>query len=796
MPLDLVLTSSDPTLSTSHIITNSQSGAIINGEIPLTYIDNHYIERLNYLLHGPIELSNDDGMAWCGMLSQPEYINTINNTVSNYDVQAIIDNVSALSLQYTKIINELEVLNSKVEKIGTKDDIAESVIGAICSISKSYVPNAINVSKPIEIESDDTKLYDVPNYSDLPVKGLSSTRNNVVQLINDRPAFNSAIIPFSEIMMNLNDVINTFLNCVEKKADTTRYNDDYKKIKQNDLVKDEVTIDLNNSVLVHSINVLERYYVMHRLSTDVTTYSKTLIPAETTVYNLIKDHFYFGTTQRSKITFAHGFNCSTGLKIPLFGFFHLNDLYYSVDGFSFYEVHNMISRKSDLGTCSRQVGLVSIRYPFINSKHPGEDGISGGRYYRSVLVFDERDNCIGTVHFNNMESKDLVPATAVAEADQHSVDKKKNNRKGKVAKKLFGEHVLNPVVRPDIVVPINTYYAIELCNQTIDVLYNACKIPPAQEGDDPMNYDAQTLTWVTSLQLEAKVNPANRLRIEMGIEMPPSGVRTASKGPRNGYWYAELVLERVQQAVDAGIAIVSPYNPTDVRFNDQFPAEPLSFNFLGIVNFVEYVGQEIPSFASIVEGYCEFIGRIDKKLRGALATLEIEHGRRAIYNVAVSKLKHLEDASSVSRSKTENDPTKQYRKRNTLLLNSDCDEVSEQSSSEQTDDDASVTPILRRATPVLQKNVEVQESAGFCSSSFKPLSVSTPMARRQPISHAPTVSHVPSSGKSAYANSSVCLNFQENSGLIQELLIKVEKMDQNLKYFWLPYFNSKWELML
>ncbi|KAF5289575.1 hypothetical protein FQA39_LY15022 [Lamprigera yunnana] len=134
----------------------------------------------------------------------------------------------------------------------------------------------------------------------------------------------------------------------------------------------------------------------------------------------------------------------------------------------------------------------------------------------------------------------------------------------------------------------------------------------------------------------------------------------------------------------------------------------------------------------------------------------------SIYNVAVSKLKCLEDASSVSQSKTENGPRKRYRKRNNLLLNSDCDRVSEQSSSEQTDDDAPVTPILRRTIPVLQKNVEVQESAGSCSSSsrsFKPLSVFTPMTRRQPISNTPTVSHIASSDKSAYASSSVCLNF-------------------------------------
>ncbi|KAK4882453.1 hypothetical protein RN001_005772 [Aquatica leii] len=68
--------------------------------------------------------------------------------------------------------------------------------------------------------------------------------------------------------------------------------------------------------------------------------------------------------------------------------------------------------------------------------------------------------------------------------------------------------------------------------------------------------------------------------------------------------------------------------------------------------------------------------------------------KTCIYNVAVSKLKRLEDASSVSQSETENGPRKRHRKRNTLLLNSDC-EVSKQSSSEQTDDNAPVTAILR-----------------------------------------------------------------------------------------------------
>ncbi|KAF5282459.1 hypothetical protein FQA39_LY17574 [Lamprigera yunnana] len=356
-----------------------QSGVGINGTIPLTYIDDHYIERLKYLLHGPIELPHDDGMAWCGMLSQPEYIDAINNTVSNYDVQSIIDNVSVLSLQYSKIISELEALNAKVEKIGTKDDIAESVVGAI---SKSYVPNTINASKLIEIESNDQhiKTDDISNYSASTVQP-SSTRNNVIQLMDNRPA-----VPFSEILLNLNDVINTFLDRADKKAATIRYNADHKKIKRNDLIKDEVIIDLNNSILVHSMNILERYYIMHRLSTDVTTCSKTLIPAETVVYNLIKDHFYFGAIQRLKITF------------------HLNDLYYSVDGFSFYKVHSMLSRKSDSDVYSRQVGLISVRHPFINPRHPSEDGISGGRYYRSVLVFNERDNCIGVVHIYKIDS--------------------------------------------------------------------------------------------------------------------------------------------------------------------------------------------------------------------------------------------------------------------------------------------------------------------------------------------------------------------------------------------------------
>ncbi|KAF5277823.1 hypothetical protein FQA39_LY18432 [Lamprigera yunnana] len=169
-PLDLVLTCSNPSFIVASSITTSTKGIFLNGSSMDVQVDHTYPNRLNFLMEGPTGLNNDDGMIWCGMLSQPEYVQTINRTVDNYDVNFIIQNVEALSEQYEHIISELHELKEHVKKIGTPDDVAKSIINVLSELSN-----------PVAVASltEDPSSADSPDCSDL-------IKDDVLNNLNDR----------------------------------------------------------------------------------------------------------------------------------------------------------------------------------------------------------------------------------------------------------------------------------------------------------------------------------------------------------------------------------------------------------------------------------------------------------------------------------------------------------------------------------------------------------------------------------------------------------------------------------
>lgn len=71
---------------------------------------------------------------------------------------------------------------------------------------------------------------------------------------------------------------------------------------------------------------------------------------------------------------------------------------------------------------------------------------------------------------------------------------------------LFGTRQINPVIKPQLEVPVSTQIIGEICDTTAEVLHTACKVPPAPgvTPQEAIQYDAETLKFATALQLEAK----------------------------------------------------------------------------------------------------------------------------------------------------------------------------------------------------------------------------------------------------------------------------------------------------
>lgn len=108
---------------------------------------------------------------------------------------------------------------------------------------------------------------------------------------------------------------------------------------------------------------------------------------------------------------------------------------------------------------------------------------------------------------------------------QASIEKKKIEL-GYSSEDLFGKRTISAVTTPQLQVPINTDTVSELCDLVAETLHTACKIPPSPNvphDEDTIAYDADTLRWVSSVQIEAKMYHARA-----GTEFSPStqaGVR-------------------------------------------------------------------------------------------------------------------------------------------------------------------------------------------------------------------------------------------------------------------------------
>lgn len=75
---------------------------------------------------------------------------------------------------------------------------------------------------------------------------------------------------------------------------------------------------------------------------------------------------------------------------------------------------------------------------------------------------------------------------------------------------IFGTRTITSFVAPQLEVKINTDCFGILCDYVAELLYSACKLSPplADEVENAISYDAETLMWVTALQVEAKIYAA------------------------------------------------------------------------------------------------------------------------------------------------------------------------------------------------------------------------------------------------------------------------------------------------
>lgn len=264
---------------------------------------------------------------------------------------------------------------------------------------------------------------------------------------------------------------------------------------------------------------------------------------------------------------------------------------------------------------------------------------------------------------------------------------------------ILGQRNLNPQIHPQHEIEVDISTIVELCHDTAEVLHTACKVPPSPNTDQAIDYDAETLLWAASLQIETKIfnarlqsnflpdirferlatrvnkllgnallpitvfidqigkfplndqvfipkisgdgdftytglaqpqNPA-RAMIQGLANSDPVGTPTQAVGPRGGIMYVSIIPGREIHAVAAGLVALRPggnqESPEDYELTADFLQNPLSFNYFGIASFVEAVGAPQPQFDQVVQRYVELMGRVDKKLRDAYASLSLTSGR-------------------------------------------------------------------------------------------------------------------------------------------------------------------------
>lgn len=264
---------------------------------------------------------------------------------------------------------------------------------------------------------------------------------------------------------------------------------------------------------------------------------------------------------------------------------------------------------------------------------------------------------------------------------------------GYESRDLFGDRMLSSIIRPQVKIPVYLSHVSELIHLVCETLHYACKIPQASEASDDaiISFDEETLKWVTSLQLEAKlfnaragtqftdnnIDACDRVRRTaqiMPTALTPLAVFLDQVGK---FAFQEQMFIPVPNGVDDFIyyalsdetnaarenfisLMYTPQPGVRTNFNNQygvtmlavanadhrdqlveariidvngtispeFLADPSQFPYMGLIEFVPE--QPLPTplpFQEIVRRYSELKGRVEKKLANAFSDVDMDKGQ-------------------------------------------------------------------------------------------------------------------------------------------------------------------------
>lgn len=78
---------------------------------------------------------------------------------------------------------------------------------------------------------------------------------------------------------------------------------------------------------------------------------------------------------------------------------------------------------------------------------------------------------------------------------------------GYTPQELFGSRSVTSIIRPQILFLLDSSCFGYVCDFSAEILHSACKLSPSPDTDEQaaISYDAETLMWVTAIQIEAKI---------------------------------------------------------------------------------------------------------------------------------------------------------------------------------------------------------------------------------------------------------------------------------------------------
>lgn len=255
---------------------------------------------------------------------------------------------------------------------------------------------------------------------------------------------------------------------------------------------------------------------------------------------------------------------------------------------------------------------------------------------------------------------------------------------------LFGQRNMTKTVQPPLEVPVSTALVGELCSKVSEVLHSACKLAPAPKAlpNQAADYDATTLKWVVSLQLDAKLYNARKNsqysvsasqsvyidrvstlfaenlspiayyldcigkftigeqdfipRVTGEFDFLYSRLMDTDNGARRELGLLDDVPEGAHKTSLLGpsgfpmYVILNPeyadeYINRGITIGDQvnpdFLVNPQNFNWIGLLQFREVRGfAQRLAIDDIAERFSELRGRINKKLTGVFVGLELDKG--------------------------------------------------------------------------------------------------------------------------------------------------------------------------